>query len=278
MLVIADSIPVTSEKIPLIGIYLTVTMGLTALSVILTILVLYLHHADEFSTPVPRGLYFFMTKYLSFEYSKRIQTLASIGSNNDNQRGDFSILNGRSVDDRAPICSLSCTCRHCYRTLINTQTYHRVTSKSTPLLKRGKQDLPIRNDQITEASSDLEYSENASGAFVWDKNSRKYIKKSKMLIKHPDICENKKKPLKYSPEEKNANLIKTMTAEISKLLNKQQEEDEETKKIIEEWQLMALIADRLFFYLFSLLTGFMSVLLLLVVPLMKNKGYLTNET
>ncbi|GFO05211.1 neuronal acetylcholine receptor subunit alpha-10 [Plakobranchus ocellatus] len=56
MLLIAESMPATSEFVPLIGIYLTVTMGMTSLSIILTVFVLQLHHVGPHKRPVPRWL------------------------------------------------------------------------------------------------------------------------------------------------------------------------------------------------------------------------------
>ncbi|KAK3726255.1 hypothetical protein RRG08_008636 [Elysia crispata] len=53
MLLIAESMPATSEFVPLIGIYLTVTMGMTSLSIILTVFVLQLHHVGPHKRPVP---------------------------------------------------------------------------------------------------------------------------------------------------------------------------------------------------------------------------------
>ncbi|GFR62847.1 neuronal acetylcholine receptor subunit alpha-10 [Elysia marginata] len=56
MLLIAESMPATSEFVPLIGIYLTVTMGMTSLSIILTVFVLQLHHVGPHKRPVPDWL------------------------------------------------------------------------------------------------------------------------------------------------------------------------------------------------------------------------------
>ncbi|NP_001297421.1 neuronal acetylcholine receptor subunit alpha-10-like precursor [Aplysia californica] len=56
MLLIAESMPATSEFVPLIGIYLTVTMGMTSMSIILTVFVLQLHHVGPHKRRVPRWL------------------------------------------------------------------------------------------------------------------------------------------------------------------------------------------------------------------------------
>ncbi|KAL8568804.1 hypothetical protein ACOMHN_000087 [Nucella lapillus] len=57
MLLIAESMPATSEFVPLIGIYLTVTMAMTSLSIILTVFVLQLHHVGPHQKRVPRWVW-----------------------------------------------------------------------------------------------------------------------------------------------------------------------------------------------------------------------------
>ncbi|CAF2746379.1 unnamed protein product [Rotaria sp. Silwood2] len=56
MLVIAESMPATSEFVPLIGIYFTFVMGLTSLSVLLAVVLLNVHLYGSALKPVPRRL------------------------------------------------------------------------------------------------------------------------------------------------------------------------------------------------------------------------------
>uniref|UniRef100_A0A1I8G662 Neur_chan_LBD domain-containing protein n=1 Tax=Macrostomum lignano TaxID=282301 RepID=A0A1I8G662_9PLAT len=65
MLLIAENMPATSEFVPLIGIYLTVTMSTTSLSIVLTVFVLHLHHIGPNDKPVPRWLRRFLFKRLA---------------------------------------------------------------------------------------------------------------------------------------------------------------------------------------------------------------------
>ncbi|PIO62183.1 Cation transporter family protein, partial [Teladorsagia circumcincta] len=53
VLAIAEKMPETSDSMPLIGIYLTVVMGMTSVSVVMTVLVLNFHHRGPFNEPVP---------------------------------------------------------------------------------------------------------------------------------------------------------------------------------------------------------------------------------
>jgi nicotinic acetylcholine receptor len=56
MLLIAESMPATSEFIPLIGIYFTLVMSLTSLSVLLAVVLLNVHLYGSALKPVPPGL------------------------------------------------------------------------------------------------------------------------------------------------------------------------------------------------------------------------------
>ncbi|XP_064608997.1 neuronal acetylcholine receptor subunit alpha-10-like [Liolophura sinensis] len=72
MLLIAENMPATSEFVPLIGIYLTVTMAMTSLSIILTVFVLQLHHVSPHQKRVPKWL-----RVIMFEIIARLVCMRS---------------------------------------------------------------------------------------------------------------------------------------------------------------------------------------------------------
>ena len=53
MLAISEKLPETSESIPLLGIYLTVVMAITCVSVVMTVIVINFHHRGPIKTRVP---------------------------------------------------------------------------------------------------------------------------------------------------------------------------------------------------------------------------------
>jgi low affinity Fe/Cu permease len=53
-----------------------------------------------------------------------------------------------------------------------------------------------------------------------------------------------------------------------------QKHEEARNEIINEWKLMALIMDRLLFWLFTLCTVLSTVLCLIIIPFLKNAGYI----
>ncbi|CAF3292360.1 unnamed protein product, partial [Rotaria sp. Silwood2] len=65
MLLIAESMPATSEMVPLIEIYLTIVMALTSLSIVLTVYVLQLHHSGPVVIPVPRSFKYSLVRRIA---------------------------------------------------------------------------------------------------------------------------------------------------------------------------------------------------------------------
>jgi len=68
--------------------------------------------------------------------------------------------------------------------------------------------------------------------------------------------------------------LNELSTNISKYLE-MNETSEIKKKKLDEWKLMAYILDRFFFWIFAFLTILFSVVLLFVIPLLKNLGYIT---
>jgi nicotinic acetylcholine receptor len=65
MLLIAESMPATSEMVPLIEIYLTIVMALTSLSIVLTVYVLQLHHSGPVVIPIPYLFKYALVRYIA---------------------------------------------------------------------------------------------------------------------------------------------------------------------------------------------------------------------
>jgi nicotinic acetylcholine receptor len=65
MLLIAESMPATSEMVPLIEIYLTIVMALTSLSIVLTVYVLQLHHSGPVVIPIPYLFKYSLVRYIA---------------------------------------------------------------------------------------------------------------------------------------------------------------------------------------------------------------------
>ncbi|KAL3998397.1 cation transporter family protein [Acanthocheilonema viteae] len=57
VLAIAEKMPETSDSIPLIGVYLTIVMLLSSISIVMTVMVLNFHHRRPFDRPVPEWVH-----------------------------------------------------------------------------------------------------------------------------------------------------------------------------------------------------------------------------
>ncbi len=93
MLLIAEIIPATSEMVPLIGIYLTITMSLSSLNIIITVFILQSHHANNFSSEVPPHFYHFMTRRIAklIGYSGKVREF-------ERHRSTLNILEAKEIN------------------------------------------------------------------------------------------------------------------------------------------------------------------------------------
>ena len=71
MLLIAESMPATSEMVPLIEIYLTIVMAITSLSIALTVYVLQLHHSGPVVIPIPYSFKYSLVRYIALVIGMR---------------------------------------------------------------------------------------------------------------------------------------------------------------------------------------------------------------
>lgn len=115
MLLIAENIPATSEMVPLIGIYLTITMSLASISIILTVFVLQLHHANEFSIEVPSSIYNFLTNKVAYliGFTSKVNILESQYKVHDKDSHSDS-KNQIKNDENVKLCFTSCFCHCCF--------------------------------------------------------------------------------------------------------------------------------------------------------------------
>jgi len=59
-----------------------------------------------------------------------------------------------------------------------------------------------------------------------------------------------------------------------KHLIQKQKLEEDRNEIVNEWKLMAIIMDRLLFWLFTTFTLLSTILCLIIIPFLKNSGYI----
>ncbi|CAF1438036.1 unnamed protein product [Didymodactylos carnosus] len=252
MLLIAESMPATSEMVPLIEIYLTIVMGLTSLSIVLTVYVLQLHHSGPVVTRVPHHFKYTLVHIIAPIIGMH-ETVA-IYANEHN-------------------LTLSDDVYKCY-SKVKYSTRKRMYKKrlSTPAESDDEQSLrketrvPVSNGNLRPNSHNIRQATppillirpRSSSRTDYQKHSPKTIQNSNSSSLHHHLF--------------NSNMY-LLEKHLKHLIVKQQNE-EERNEIINEWKLMALIMDRLLFWLFTFLTLLSSVLSLIIIPCLKNSGYI----
>ena len=215
--------------IPIICIYLTVTMSLTSMSIILTVLVLSLHHHGHHAPPVvPLKLYMFMTSKVAHLVGMKttVERYESIRNKGDK----MSCRNG----------------------LIHPKKQHHTFKNADSL---------VMNSNVNEMST---YHKNSDSPILPHhtyraKSSSTIISDSK--LKH-DLNKIDFKTLNDSLSLFNKNLSAYQSKQKFIHLN---------KSLSNQWKLVALILDRVLFWTFTTLTFVSSIILLVIVPVVKNK-------
>ncbi|CAF3356497.1 unnamed protein product [Rotaria sp. Silwood1] len=300
MLLIAESMPATSEMVPLIEIYLTIVMALTSLSIVLTVYVLQLHHSGPVVIPVPR----------SFKYTlvRRIAPIIGMKKIVEIYAREHNLTEKDNV----------------YRCFAQTTTATTTTTTTTqptdsPIIKhkskrinyekkKTKHQQKINHQKESQHDEeDLNHNddynndeEEITKEFLTNLSTGNGdIRSSSLSTKphhHHHHCRSRRiiPPIVLIPQQshpsstlassssvltnsRSHNLFNSnmylLEKHLKYVINKQKLE-EDRNETINEWKLMALIMDRLLFWLFTMFTILSTVLCLIIIPLLKNTGYI----
>lgn len=275
------------EMVPLIGIYLTTTMSLTSTSIVLTVLVLHLHHAGQFAPTLPRKFYYFMTKKVAFyvgmnstvrRYESMDQKDKNDRNKNDHIKSAILNCNDEVLSLKNSLCiikddSIKKNCRCNSLSTCIFYDHSELNKKSSENLQKSiqntlKKSITSDNENINNFStmnkqpSNLnEISESSTSLSSRKKHQSFMIPISSMCIE----CSRVKQINKEHIDSLNI---------FSKYLKEFIKKDDlscHNNNLQNEWKLVALIVDRVLFWLFSILTIVSSVILLLVLPILKNR-------
>ena len=306
MLLIAESIPATSETVPLIVIYLTTSMSLTSLSIISTVLLFQLHHAGRYSPVMSRGFYTFVTRKIGCivglsslvkqyeqEFYKNTQSkLFSHDPQNHNKvitKNQF--LNSFKEHKQKKF----------YESNINlyTKPFYPDDFSSSSRMKQHLIDDSYLNSKCSAGNAKKLQSNYKSKTLSTNNNGHSNLNASRRLATfssfHYDQDLN-------SDEEDDLNQSKTILSQskacgkcagsgsasnchsehvikslkkinnnVKILINKS---NELNTRSINEWKLVALIIDRLVFWLFALVTMCSSIFLLIILPILKHRDFI----
>ncbi|CAF4350311.1 unnamed protein product [Rotaria sp. Silwood2] len=250
MLAIAESMPETSEHIPLIRLYLTAVMAMTSVSVMMTVLVLNLHYRGPKKNEIP----FWLQQLLSISVANVIRTMRKskrfkIYKNKGELRSRISFFNknkNQNATNSSGVNGLLLSYMNINETSIKTPTTTDANS------------IEIENDDVQEEQKPLQQQQQQQ-----------------------QLEENKyKRSTHLSPEEihlkdrsmSRSSSIATIHDEIQDtlhiLLNKQKELEHD-QKITNDWRVVATKIDKILFCIFLLLTIISTLGLLVVIPLFR---------
>ncbi|XP_052796704.1 neuronal acetylcholine receptor subunit alpha-10-like isoform X2 [Mya arenaria] len=218
MLLIAENMPATSEFVPLIGIYLTVTMGMTSLSIILTVFVLQLHHVGPHQKGVPRWLQVLSYDILSSMLCMRPRLNPFIYRTSHQHDHTFQYTEPVELVSQP------------YRT--NGVITHKTANRA--------QTVPINQNHVTSPVT--------------------------QNVLHNNQFENHFNATMVAPDgEGTQNRI---TSSL-KILMEKQDIEERHQDIVNEWRFVALIMDRVLFWLFLFAAVISSIVILIIMPMRK---------
>ncbi|CAF2615057.1 unnamed protein product [Rotaria sp. Silwood2] len=287
MLLIAESMPATSEMVPLIEIYLTIVMALTSLSIVLTVYVLQLHHSGPVVIPIPHSFKYSLVRYVVpvIRMKKVVETYAQ----------EHNLIE----TDEVYQCFAKPKTKPIDSPLINNKKNFIFEKKKNIKYRQNNsyREEPQCNDNDNDNDDDDDDDKEIMKEFLsnpslcngdirsvpsFNKRSpNQHHHRSRSRVPQIVLIPQQSHPLSSSPRNLinhtqyecfNSNMS-LLEKHLKHLINKQKHE-EEKNEIINEWKLMALIMDRLLFWIFIYLSILIRVLCLIIIPCLKNVGFI----
>ncbi|KAA3678692.1 uncharacterized protein DEA37_0014955 [Paragonimus westermani] len=332
MLLIAEKMPATSEFVPLIGIYLTVTMAMTSLSIILTVGVLHIHHRSANHAPVPEWLRIFLfdmiAPLLRMSTIRRYRLNLQSGGDYPNMVDNLKIQptteksdcidasQARSVNrypylpnqpskNGDPIAhnkeAVNIDLKQCFAKGSLEMENHRIslTVGIPPTEDSGNtQAVNMQHETdgstkfcripVVENSKYIPVGASPPGRITEERCLQSFKQQYDQDVQtneETDLTINQPPSLDPSVVRSDkmynsltmglANLIQQATVNQARLLacldhlQQKQTSEQIVFAMINEWQMVAVIVDRLLFWLFLLVASLTSVIILIIMPLFK---------
>ncbi|KAF6767773.1 hypothetical protein AHF37_11579 [Paragonimus kellicotti] len=333
MLLIAEKMPATSEFVPLIGIYLTVTMAMTSLSIILTVGVLHIHHRNANHASVPEWLRIFLfdmiAPLLRMSTIRRYRLNLQSGGDYPNMVDDLEIKPTTEKPDCIDVAqarlinryphppnqpsrnsdpttynkeAVNIDLKNCFaKDSLEMENYRiSLTMGISPTENDAGNIQAVAMQQETDECTELyqipseEKSKNLCIGVSAQRNlpEKQYLQPSEQQYKlnieaNQETDPTTNEPLSFVPSviQSNkmyntltvslANLIQQATVNQARLLacldhlQQKQTSEQNVFDMINEWQMVAVIVDRLLFWLFLLVATLTSVIILIIMPLFK---------
>ncbi|CAF3914274.1 unnamed protein product [Adineta steineri] len=286
MLLIAESMPATSEMVPLIEIYLTVVMALTSLSIVLTVYVLQLHHSGPVIISIPHTFKYSLVRYIApfIGMTKIVQIYAEEHNliETDDVYRCFAAIPTKPIDTSV----IDNEKKYVYQ---KKNIKHRQENSHREETRQNHNDEYDDDDEDEEkmkqfipntlerSNGDIRSSSTAINKRTYSHHHHRSRSRPSQIVLIPEQSH----PL---PSIRNTNITShyelfnsnmyLLEKHLKHIMDKQKLE-EDRNEIVNEWKLMALIMDRLLFWIFMTLTFVSTILCLIIIPLLKNAGYIS---
>ncbi|KAK0422424.1 hypothetical protein QR680_007564 [Steinernema hermaphroditum] len=243
VLAIAEKMPETSDSMPLIGIYLTVVMSMTSVSVVMTVMVLNFHHRGPFNKPVPDWVrVYILDKLRRILYMKLPYT-------------------GYGDSVTSAISATGLMRKMSMRLAIDDMLAGDVFGNSDA-------GGPHSNDSTVTYGHN--HTNHVGNNHYMALSNNNYQPPEEDLLNHQLIDETAidghgktVQPRKRKRRSKELNLRLFRTLEM---LIKRQEIEDQSNALANEWRQVAQVIDRLLFWIFLVATVFITLLLLIIIP------------
>ncbi|CAF1146456.1 unnamed protein product [Adineta ricciae] len=248
MLAIAESMPETSEYIPLIGLYLTTVMSMTSVSVMMTVLVLNLHYRGPKKNEIP----FWLQQLLGLSLVNICRTVTK------SKRFKLPCPEKQSVERKKSINDIDKSPR----------SHSRMTPNGLKITcTRETKPIP----RITTAATDI----NSIQIDLLTSQEHETKQKPKRLSRFQQAENSIRR--RSASRSTSAGPIQDEIQETLHSLLRTQKEFERDQRITSDWRVIATKVDKILFYIFLLLTVVSTLTLLVVAPFIRSRTQLKTK-
>ncbi|CAG2113693.1 unnamed protein product, partial [Medioppia subpectinata] len=267
MLAISEKLPETSESIPLLGIYLTVVMAITSVSVIMTVIVLNFHYRGPVKKKIPSWLKTLSTLSNSEpnKYSPQTKIIYFKSQNvaNNYKSNSTQLFNAMSSNLTNEIQHRLLREHSKYKQNAQQTTGHNMSNSvggHTPLDPYGGHRYALSTESLINIEDNYKLLLNLSRAKSCNRiannmDTRSHTTGSTAVSVPPGAYDK----LLQAHEE--------LLDIICRYLMWENELKEHESSVIHEWRLLALFIDRILFWIFFIITFCSSVMFLVVIPI-----------
>lgn len=252
------------------GIYLTVIMATTSLSIVLTVLVLHIHHIGPNHKSIPpqiRNLFFDnLAPFLGMTTVRRYKLRKR--NNESINRGQFPMSYANKFSSKELLSADKPP---------NNIVKSNSQSTSTPHLLCDKADFNLSKLNMCDCINSN--SDNSTDHLVVENKSNDYFNTFSCSSTPPMKEDPQKGEFRRGLEENtihdNHSLGQNTINQYSEIINhlhhliEKQQEDELDQEMMIEWKVMAYVLDRCLFWIFAAVAGSATIIILLIMPLFK---------